>query len=131
MEDVQAVPPHPATVAEAGVPPQWQDRAPTVLAGQVQPAHPRIVILAGTDSNHTPGIPVNPHFGSSLHHELELLVGAGLSTVEALRSATVLPAQAFRLPDRGVTAPGYRADLVLIDGGPIADIRATRRIQRL
>ncbi len=88
-------------------------------------------ILAGTDSNHTPGIPVNPPFGSSLHHELELLVGAGLSTVEALRSATVLPAQAFRLPDRGVIAPGYRADLVLIDGDPIADIRATRRIQRV
>lgn len=88
-------------------------------------------ILAGTDSNHTPGIPVQPAYGSSLHHELELLVQAGLSTVEALRAATVVPAQAFRLRDRGAILPGYRADLVLIAGDPIADIRTTRSIQRV
>ncbi|WP_344833746.1 amidohydrolase family protein [Actinocorallia longicatena] len=88
-------------------------------------------ILAGTDSNHTPGIPVQPAFGSSLHHELELLVGAGLSTAEALRSATCLPARSFGLRDRGAIRPGYRADLVLVDGDPLADIRATRAIQRV
>ncbi len=88
-------------------------------------------ILAGTDSNHSPGVPVQPAFGTSLHHELELLVQAGLSTVDALRSATVLPAQSFRLGDRGSIRPGLRADLVLVDGDPIADIRATRNIRRI
>jgi imidazolonepropionase-like amidohydrolase len=88
-------------------------------------------VLAGTDSNHTPGIPVQPQFGAALHHELELLVDAGVSTVDALRAATVLPAQSFGFRDRGAVQPGYRADLVLVDGDPLTDITATRKIQRI
>ena len=90
-----------------------------------------VPILAGTDANAGPGIPFSPRHGESLHDELELLIEAGLSTVEALRAATVLPAQYFGLHDRGVIEPGRRADLVLIDGDPIADIRATRQIRRV
>jgi imidazolonepropionase-like amidohydrolase len=90
-----------------------------------------VPILAGTDANAGPGIPFSPRHGESLHDELELLIEAGLSTVEALRSATVLPAQHFGLHDRGVIEPGRRADLVLIDGDPIADIRATRQIRQV
>jgi imidazolonepropionase-like amidohydrolase len=90
-----------------------------------------VPILAGTDANAAPGIPFSPRHGESLHDELELLIDAGLSTVEALRAATVLPAQHFGLHDRGVIEPGRRADLVLIDGDPIADIRATRQIRRV
>ena len=90
-----------------------------------------VPILAGTDANAGPGIPFSPRHGESLHDELELLIEAGLSTVEALRSATVLPAQYFGLHDRGVIEPGRRADLVLIDGDPIADIRATRQIRQV
>ncbi|MER5948146.1 amidohydrolase family protein [Streptomyces sp. NPDC001904] len=88
-------------------------------------------ILAGTDSNHTPGIPVQPPFGTSLHHELELLVRAGLTAREALRATTSLPAQSFGLRDRGAVRVGSRADLVLIDGDPLADITATRAIRRV
>jgi imidazolonepropionase-like amidohydrolase len=90
-----------------------------------------VPILAGTDANAGPGIPFSPRHGESLHEELELLIDAGLSTVEALRAATVLPAQYFGLHDRGVIKPGRRADLVLIDGDPIADIHATRLIRRV
>jgi imidazolonepropionase-like amidohydrolase len=90
-----------------------------------------VPILAGTDANAGPGIPFSPRHGESLHEELELLLDAGLSTVEALRAATVLPAQHFGLHDRGVIEAGRRADLVLIDGDPIADIRATRLIRRV
>jgi imidazolonepropionase-like amidohydrolase len=90
-----------------------------------------VPILAGTDANAGPGIPFSPRHGESLHQELELLIEAGLSTVEALRAATVLPAQYFGLHDRGVIEPGRRADLVLVDGDPIADIRATRLIRRV
>jgi imidazolonepropionase-like amidohydrolase len=90
-----------------------------------------VPILAGTDANAGPGIPFSPRHGESLHEELELLIEAGLSTVEALRAATVLPARCFGLYDRGVIEPGRRADLVLIDGDPIADIRATRQIRRV
>ncbi len=90
-----------------------------------------VPILAGTDANAGPGIPFSPRHGESLHDELELLIEAGLSTVEALCAATVLPAQCFGLRDRGVIEPGRRADLVLIDGDPISDIRATRQIRRV
>lgn len=88
-------------------------------------------ILAGTDSNLTPGIPVQPPYGISLHHELELLVRAGLTNREALRATTSLPAQAFGLRERGAIRIGNRADLVLIDGDPLADLTATRAVRRV
>ncbi|WP_410620994.1 amidohydrolase family protein [Amycolatopsis sp. cmx-8-4] len=90
-----------------------------------------VPILAGTDANTEPGVPATVAHGVSLHDELELLVDAGLSTVDALRAATVLPARHFGLDDRGAVQPRLRADLVLIDGDPIADIRATRAITRV
>jgi len=46
-----------------------------------------VPILAGTDANAGPGIPFSPRHGESLHDELELLIEAGLSNVEALRAA--------------------------------------------
>jgi imidazolonepropionase-like amidohydrolase len=89
-----------------------------------------VPILAGTDANNIPGPGAVPH-GSSLHHELELLVEAGLTTVDALRAATTRPARYFGLADRGVVEPGRRADLVLIDGDPLHDIKATQAIRRV
>lgn len=71
-----------------------------------------VTILAGTDANQAPSAPASPPYGTSLHHELGLLVDAGLSPVDALRSATVLAAGYWGLADRGVIAPGKRADLV-------------------
>jgi imidazolonepropionase-like amidohydrolase len=100
----------------------------TASAGALHAA--KVPILAGTDANNVAG-PFSLAFGSSLHTELELLVQAGLSPVEALRSATVLAAQHNLLFDRGVVAPGMRADLLLISGDPIANISATRDIQRV
>ena len=90
-----------------------------------------VPILAGTDCNKAAGAPVRPVHGESLHHELELLVGAGLSNLEALRTATVLPPKYFRMPDRGVIAPGKRADLVLLSADPLQDIKNTRSIQKV
>src|SRR5690606_31779312 len=54
-----------------------------------------------------------------------------LSPGEALAAATALPARRFGLGDRGRIAPGQRADLVLVDGDPLADITATRAIVTL
>lgn len=67
--------------------------------------------------------------GFSLHEELELLVGAGLTNAEALAAATRLPAQWLGVDgDRGTIEAGKRADLVLLDADPLADIANTRRI---
>ena len=88
-----------------------------------------VPILAGTDAN-SGTIVLVPH-GESLHYELELLVGAGMSTLDVLRAATVLPAQYFGLEDRGVIGKGLRADLVLLSANPLEDIRASRSIERV
>jgi imidazolonepropionase-like amidohydrolase len=85
-------------------------------------------IVAGTDANNEPGAPVQVRHGESLHHEFELMAQAGISPVEILRSATVVPARVFGLDDRGVIKPGMRADLLLIDGDPTTDISATRAV---
>ena len=86
----------------------------------------RVPILAGTDSPN----PGTAH-GVSMHHEMELLVKAGLKPAEALAAATSVPARQFRLNDRGRIAEGLRADLLLVKGDPTADIKATRNIARV
>ncbi len=80
-------------------------------------------ILAGTDAPN----PGTAH-GVSMHRELELLVEAGLTPAAALAAATATAAETFGLADRGRIAPGRRADLLLVDGDPLADITATRAI---
>ncbi|MFC8231351.1 amidohydrolase family protein [Streptomyces sp. NPDC057287] len=87
-----------------------------------------IRLLVGTDANSAPGVPFAPQHGESLHDELELMVGAGLTAGEALRGATTLTARTFGLDDRGTIEPGRRADLLLVDGDPTTDISATRDI---
>jgi imidazolonepropionase-like amidohydrolase len=87
-----------------------------------------IRILVGTDANSAPGAPFGPRHGESMHHELELLVGAGLSPIEALHGATSLTAETFDLADRGLIEPDKRADLLLVEGDPTTDIRGTRNI---
>jgi imidazolonepropionase-like amidohydrolase len=88
-----------------------------------QLARARVPILAGTDSP-APG----QTYGASVHGELELLVGAGLTPVQALVAATSAAARAFKLTDRGRVAAGMRGDLVLVEGDPTSDVLATRRI---
>ncbi|MEU0156073.1 amidohydrolase family protein [Micromonospora fulviviridis] len=71
--------------------------------------------------------------GASVHHELQYLVEAGLTPVEALRAATSTPARRFGLADRGRIAAGLRADLLLVDGDPtttISDTLNTRAVWR-
>lgn len=88
-----------------------------------------VPILAGTDANNE--IAAVIPFGESLHSELELLAEAGMSNVDVLRAATVLPALYWGLEDRGVIEPGKRADLILVDGDPSLDIRATKNIKKV
>jgi len=78
-------------------------------------------ILAGTDA---PMPQVYPGF--ALHEELELLVESGLSPADALRAATIWPAEFLGLSESaGSVAVGKRADLLLLDENPLTDIRHT------
>lgn len=83
-----------------------------------------VPILAGTDAPN----PGTTH-GASIHSEMEHLVKAGLTPVQALAAATANVANAFRFTDRGRIAPGLRADLILVHGDPALDITATRGIE--
>ena len=81
-------------------------------------------LLAGTDVSTAWTVP-----GAALHEELYALVEAGVTPLDALRTATLNPARYFeKTGEFGAVAPGMIADLVLIDGDPLADIRNTRRI---
>ncbi|MGH7710247.1 MAG: amidohydrolase family protein [Gemmatimonadaceae bacterium] len=83
-----------------------------------------VVLLAATDVGIPTLIP-----GISLHDELQLLVEAGLTPLEALRAATLNPAHVLGLADSlGAIATGKLADLVLLDANPLASISNTRRI---
>lgn len=90
-----------------------------------------IPIVLGTDANTSPYVPANPSFGSSVHDELELLVSAGLSPVDAIRGATSVAARTFRLWDRGAIRTGLRADLVLLTKDPTVVITNSRSIDRV
>lgn len=81
-------------------------------------------LLAGTDNNNPFVVP-----GFDLHDELEIFVRAGLTPLEALRTATWNPAAFFDRTDLfGTIARGKAADLVVLDADPRADIRNTRAI---
>ena len=82
-------------------------------------------LLAGTDAGVAFSYP-----GFSLHDELALLAQAGLSPLDALRAATSAPARFFGTEDSvGSIRPGLRADLVLLDQDPLANIAATKSIE--
>lgn len=80
-----------------------------------------ITIIAGTDM----GFP-----GYSLDRELELYVTAGLSPAEAIQTATIVPAQVMKIENKyGSVEVGKMADLVIINGDPLRNIREIRKVQ--
>ncbi len=86
-----------------------------------------VPIVAGTDLGNSFLIP-----GHSLHTEMELLVDAGLTPLDALRAATLTPSKVFA-PERqtGRIKSGYEADLILLDRDPLVDISNTRSIRQV
>ena len=80
-----------------------------------------VPIVAGTDG----ALP-----GHSLLRSLELYVEAGLTAMQALQSATTVPAAAMGLAaDSGTLAPGKRADFSVLDADPLRDISAIRQVR--
>ena len=84
-----------------------------------------VTILAGSDSQ------AFTYHGPGLHRELALLAKV-LTPIEVLRAATVSPARFLTKmedPPFGVIAPGKAADLVLVEGDPLADVAALSKIR--
>jgi imidazolonepropionase-like amidohydrolase len=86
--------------------------------------HAGVPLVLGTDS----GNPGTFH-GPAVHREMELWQEAGIPPTEILKAATSNAAQLLGAGDRiGKVAKGYDANLVLVDGNPLEDIRGSRRI---
>jgi imidazolonepropionase-like amidohydrolase len=80
-----------------------------------------VPIVAGTDE----GIP-----GHSLHREIELYVEAGLTPMEALQAATIVPARAMKMDgELGTIERGKRADMVVLNANPLDSIRNIRTVR--
>jgi imidazolonepropionase-like amidohydrolase len=86
-----------------------------------------IPVLAGTDTGVTGVL-----LGVASQVELELLVEAGLTPAQALRTATINPARALgRESDFGAVEPNRVADLVVLDADPLSDIRNITKVHRV
>ncbi|HEU5171782.1 MAG TPA: amidohydrolase family protein [Gemmatimonadales bacterium] len=84
------------------------------------------IVAAGTDASNQLLVP-----GFSLHREMELLVNAGFTPGEALAAATRNGGLLLGADSLGVIAPGKAADLVVLGADPLADIRNSRKVERV
>lgn len=91
------------------------------LTGEMHRAGVRL--LAGSDS-----LDRYDFVGTSLHRELQMLVSAGLTPLEALQTATLNPAEFLAIAKSGRISDGYLADLVLLDGDPTGEIANTGKV---
>lgn len=80
-------------------------------------------IILGSDT----GLEDHP-FGYAEQKELQLMAEAGMTPAQVIVAATSRSAAFLGLADRGIIAPGKRADLLVLDADPLDDIRNTRRI---
>ena len=122
----------------------WIDRLPAEDRKQFEVGYKNVLeftkrfvqaggkIQAGTDTI-TGGVP-----GASLHHEMEMLVEAGLTPMQALKAATAWSSEllagkngARGNPRVGSIRPGNYADLVVVGADPLVNISNTKRIERV
>jgi len=109
----------------SGMPPAMAPRYAEVLKTDLQAIaamrHAGIPIIAGTDQ----AVP-----GYSLYRELELYVQGGMTPLEAIQTATTVPARVMkRDSEMGSVEHGKRADLIILDADPLTDIHNIRTVR--
>jgi imidazolonepropionase-like amidohydrolase len=106
--------------------PWIKERATPVAAAQRDSfraaADAGVRIVAGTDA----GTPGNPH--GEVAGEVAHLVAAGLEPLRAIRAVTGEAAELLGVPDRGTLAAAKAADVLVVEGDPVADPRALARV---
>lgn len=117
----------PARVAQLMEKPPALRTSPDILANLRKVWDAGITVAMGTDAGN-----IGVLHGPSVFREMELMVQAGLTPLQVLRSATVNGARVMGLEgDAGVIAAGRLADLVVLDADPLADIANASRIHRV
>ncbi|KYG11306.1 amidohydrolase [Sorangium cellulosum] len=101
----------------------WRDNAAANLLTCHQAG---VGIAAGSDAGN-PGV----FHGLSLRREVALLVDAGMPPIAALAAATRAAADVLGRPDLGRLEEGALADVLVVDGDPLADVRALERVSRV
>jgi imidazolonepropionase-like amidohydrolase len=105
--------------------PEYQYLWPKVLQLTKMMYNNGVPILSGTD---IPNFDLVP--GASLHHELELLVEAGIPPLNVIKIATRNGAQALDIErDVGTIEPGKQADMIVLSENPLDDISNTKKIE--
>lgn len=89
-----------------------------------------VKILAATDANNG-SYSLAVAYGTSLHHEMELLVQSGMTPTEVLASATSNVAKTFGINELGMIAEGKKAVLLLLEGRPDKNITDTKKIKQI
>src|SRR5215471_5239961 len=87
-----------------------------------------VKLVLGTDVGGNTG---GPLLGWTEHIELENMVAAGMTPAAAISAATRGSADALRLAELGTIAAGKRADFIVVDGNPLADITNSRKISKV
>jgi hypothetical protein len=103
-------------------------KQPTIAMQNLRTVHDAgILVVMGTDAGN-----IGTLHGPSVFREMELMVKAGLSPLEVLRSATATGARTMGLERvLGSVAPGKLADLLILDADPLADVQNLSRISRV
>jgi imidazolonepropionase-like amidohydrolase len=117
----------PTRVAQLMDKPPALTTSPVILQNLRKVWDAGITVAMGTDAGN-----IGALHGPSVFREMELMVQAGLTPLQVLRSATVNGARMMGLErEGGVIATGRLADLVVLDADPLADIANASRIHRV
>lgn len=127
MRDLDSMPKEklPERVAKSMASPPQVKPSQTALANLQKVWDAGIPVAMGTDAGN-----IGTLHGPSVFREMSIMVQAGLTTLEVLRSATTNGAKAMGR-DVGAIAPGKLADLLVLDADPLANIENLSRIHRV
>ncbi len=113
-----------AILKQGSYDPQNEERWSKVLHLTKMMYDSEVKILSGTD---IPNFGLVP--GKSLHHELELLVEAGIKPMDVIKIATNNGAKALGIiNETGTIEPEKDADILILSANPVEDIRNTKNI---
>jgi imidazolonepropionase-like amidohydrolase len=117
----------PAPLIESAAERRRADSLPQILANAKMLVAAGGRLAAGTDAGN-----IGTVHGPAIHRELQLLALAGLTPAQVLTSATRDAAFAYSpRPDVGLVAPGYRADLLVLDADPLKSVGNVERIAQV